>query len=479
MRSTRAKELIRTALLEGYQLSPDAIKLLLRMEDPIKALRRIIAFLRGNGDQRVVIDKDCLLLLKEGPDEWADARGYDARLRIIEEVKTIDGEASYESFRRYFLDRLRRLSRIIRQRPDFSGCMKIGDLGRGVEDEVKVIGLVYDKREVKNGFIISIEDETGFVDVFVPKDSLACDKVRFVVPDICIGVEGIVRNGMIIAEDLAFPECKPNPPPRAPPLSVLLVSDLHVGSSMFRREAFERLVDWLRKGEDPVARSVKYVLIAGDIVDGAGIYPGQEEELMVRDVREQYREAAKLIEKIPDHIEVIIVPGNHDATSLALPYIGIFEEYAEELLQLPNVMLLSDPTTIAIHDVIFTISHGRSLDDLIAYIPGASFDENGLAVVMKCLVKFRHLAPIYGSRTPLAPLSRDYMVLDVVPHVIHLGHIHICSVTTYKGVLLINTGTWQEQTQYQRTLGIMPTPCRAVVVRLSDLKVKVLNFNAY
>ena len=42
-----------------------------------------------------------------------------------------------------------------------------------------------------------------------------------------------------------------------------------------------------------IASHVKYCLVAGDVVDGVGVFPGQALELNIRDVHKQYRMAAK------------------------------------------------------------------------------------------------------------------------------------------------------------------------------------------
>ena len=76
-----------------------------------------------------------------------------------------------------------------------------------------------------------------------------------------------------------------------------------------------------------IAGKVKYLLIAGDIVDGVGVYPGQAKELSIRDVHKQYNFAAKYLEKIPNYIEIVISPGNHDASRKALPQPAIPEGY--------------------------------------------------------------------------------------------------------------------------------------------------------
>ena len=55
-------------------------------------------------------------------------------------------------------------------------------------------------------------------------------------------------------------------------------------------------------------------------------------------------------------------------------------------------------------------------------------------------------------------------------------YIHINSVTTYRDILLINSGTFQEQTEYMRMSGITPTPGVVPVVELDTLGVCQLSF---
>ena len=77
---------------------------------------------------------------------------------------------------------------------------------------------------------------------------------------------------------------------------------------------------------------------------------------------------------------------------------------------------------------------------------------------MKELLKKRHLAPIYGGKTELAPLRRDWMVIDQIPDIVHFGHAHHNAVDNYRGILIINSGTFQAQTDFMKKQGIDPTP---------------------
>jgi DNA polymerase II small subunit len=95
---------------------------------------------------------------------------------------------------------------------------------------------------------------------------------------------------------------------------------------------------------------------------------------------------------------------------------------------------------------------------------------------MKLLLQSRHLAPLYGGKTPLSPEKRDSLVIERVPDVFHAGHIHVLGYTNYRGVLVMNSGGWQEQTDYMRRMGLMPTPGKVPVVNLQTLETVVVPF---
>jgi DNA polymerase II small subunit len=92
------------------------------------------------------------------------------------------------------------------------------------------------------------------------------------------------------------------------------------------------------------------------------------------------------------------------------------------------------------------------------------------------LLKSRHLAPIYGEKTPLAPEQSDSLIIDPVPDVFHAGHVHVWGVSEYRGVVVANSGAWQMQTNYQKSMGIEPQPGVVPVLNLASFKTTNLNF---
>jgi DNA polymerase II small subunit len=288
------------------------------------------------------------------------------------------------------------------------------------------------------------------------------------------------RGNLLILEDVFFPEIPQKTPRKASaPVYAALISDLHVGSKKFMQKEFERFLLWLNgKFGNPyfreIASHVKYVVIAGDIVDGIGIYPGQAKELAIKDIRRQYDLASKFIEKIPDYIKLIVIPGNHDASRKALPQPAIPKDYADSIYEAREILSLGNPSIISLHGVETLIYHGRSLDDVVAVVPGMSYNTPDKA--MKLLLQCRHLAPIYGQRTPIAPEKRDFMVIERIPDIFHAGHVHVLKHCTYRGTLIVNSGAWQEQTDYMKKMGCVPLPGIAPIVNLQTLQVTTISF---
>jgi DNA polymerase II small subunit len=95
---------------------------------------------------------------------------------------------------------------------------------------------------------------------------------------------------------------------------------------------------------------------------------------------------------------------------------------------------------------------------------------------MREMLRRRHLAPIYGERTAIAPEERDYLVIDDIPDIFVTGHVHHAGMGDYRGVIMINASTWQAQTAFQRMHNHMPDPCKAFMVHLGTGKARVVKF---
>jgi DNA polymerase II small subunit len=90
-------------------------------------------------------------------------------------------------------------------------------------------------------------------------------------------------------------------------------------------------------------------------------------------------------------------------------------------------------------------------------------------------LKRRNLIPTYGNDNIL-PEEKDYLFIKDVPDVFHCGHVHTNGYANYRGVHIINSGTWQGKTKYQEQLGHQPTPGRVPVMDLQNHEVSMLYF---
>ncbi|MDG6982982.1 MAG: DNA-directed DNA polymerase II small subunit [Nitrososphaerota archaeon] len=385
-----------------------------------------------------------------------------------------------EGFGALFHDRYQRLFSIVRERLDTKSSGPVSStrsLAPG--KKVRVAGLLAE-RSSRHGVVeLRVDDPTGSVKVvcqdgLVEKAALEAPLDSMVVVEVSRGKSGGLFTDSVVLPDL---------PGRRVVSSThrayaVLLSDLHVGSRMFLADDFRRFLMWLNGnlGDKDVVNRVKYLVIAGDLVDGVGVYPGQEFQLAERDPKKQYAMAADLLRQVPGHMQIVVSPGNHDTVRQALPQPAVPVDMAESLYAMDNVRWVGDPSYVRLHGTTFLIYHGKSLDDIIATTPNLAYDRPTDA--MKLLLKARHLAPTYGKRTALSPELRDYLVVDQVPDVFHVGHVHTYGEMTYRGTLLVNSGTWQAQTSFQSNMGLEPTPSVVPVVDLSNLQVTRRSFGA-
>ena len=373
----------------------------------------------------------------------------------------------------YFKNRYEKLSDILSKRTELKIRRKITDITDGVR-EIAIIGMIKEIKNTKNNHkIIEIEDETGEISVLIHKDNQDLFSIsEKLVKDEVIGLLAENKGSLIVASRIIHPGVQ-RAPKKKMDFATVFTSDIHIGSLTFLEDAFVKFTKWLNGdfGSDnhrEIANDVKYLMIAGDIVDGIGIYPNQEKELAIKDITSQYDEAARLLGEVRSDIKIIICPGNHDASRVAEPQPAIPEKYAKSLYELSNVEFISNPGIVALDGINVLMYHGRGFDDIAMTVKGMSHERND--VIMEELLNKRHLAPIYGERTPLASELEDHLVIDNVPDIFHTGHVHINTYKMYNGVHMINSGTFQTQTEFQKIHNIVPTCAQVPVIHKGDYK---------
>ena len=370
-------------------------------------------------------------------------------------------EGKVDDFMRYFQSRYNMIRDMLKRKTGATiSILSITPQMAG--RDVHLIGLVSDPSMTKNGHrLFTLEDETGTCKVLIMKDSPFINDV--IVNDEVIGLAGsVAKDGkMIVASEVFRPGVTSDPWEDSDSVaSVAFLSDIHIGSHTFLDSKWKSMVSWLK--ENAKRTDLDYLIIPGDVVDGIGIFPGQQAELTIDDIYKQYGALAECLKDIPDHIKMVLQPGNHDAVRPAEPQPALSEVFCKTFDS--NVMLTANPVSLNIEGRNILTYHGRSIDDWVAGVQRLTYEDP--ISVMKEMLERRHLAPMYGMKTALAPEKKDYMVIEKKPDIFVTGHVHGADSCEYNGVRLINASTWQDQTEYQKMHNFNPIPAVMPIVHL-------------
>ncbi len=460
------------ALNKGFQIHPDALKILedLDVNDLKDVIKQIVR--EKIRQKHYLISQDDLesfLGIKE------DSSLENEHRILFDPTSKITSAEGIDGFNSLFSSRFSKLKKIISNRPEAKLLKSIKlVMATKSDNDVYVCGLVFERNSDRNVTRLKIDDSTGFLETIVFDKDIQKIANELLQDQFVMLKVRLSKNGGFIVRDIILPDIPDHPSNRSKSETyAVFLSDLHVGSKFFMEKEFNDFISWL-SSPDPIARKIRFVILCGDVVDGVGIYPNQDKELDYPTVEEQLKKLEEVLNKIPKNIKIFISPGNHDPGRRALPQPAFPEKYNEVLLKHENFFLVGNPALVSLNGVKVLIYHGQSIDDIVKTTPGLSYDTP--TKVMRQLLKSRHLSPIYGGLTPTAPEIEDMMVIDEVPDIFHVGHVHIVGFDMYRGVLLINSGTWQKQTPFQASIGIMPTPGLAVLVNLKTFKVYYQDF---
>lgn len=415
------------------------------------------------------------------------AKEYDPQIEI---KKDITGKSTCEGttddFAKLFANRFKKLKQILqKQRREMANVIPIKRVTKTSSKDIHIAGIVKEVRNTKNGHrLIELEDKTDTATCIALKNNRkAINLAREVVYDEVIGINGQVskKGDLILINNIVFPDISiQNGKHRAEdPVCAAFLSDIHAGSEKFLGDEWNAFIKWINgkmgnSRQREVAGRIKYLVLPGDLVDGIGIYPKQEEELSITDVYKQYEELAEQLECIPDYISIIMQPGNHDAVRPAEPQ-PTFGKEIQDLFAGKDIKFVGNPCYLSLHGVEILSYHGQSLLDFSTNIQSLQYDQP--VEIMKHMLKKHHLAPTYGGYTPLAPECKDYMIIDKVPDIFVTGHVHLSTIGEYRGVTLINASSWQSQTEYQKMLNFVPDPAKLPIADLKTGNMTMMDFS--
>ena len=460
------KDIVRRLMEKGYSVSPTVVKDLTERD-----------FFRITESEKSIdhVDKEVLSQVRGSS---CDFEGVKTKVVVEKNFEGCEENKDVGEFVRYFNDRFFRLKDLISNRLEVSDAVSIGRLsGYGKNDDVSIIGMVTNKYKTRKSgkWIVYVEDDTGSTKVLVDED-----EGEWIVNDEVLGFRGATGDDIVFANEVVRPDV---------PLSrdlekvedevyAAFLSDLHFGSKDTLKNKTMKFAEWVCSGKG-IADKIGYIFLNGDIVEGIGTYPGQKDELVVEDIFEQYNEFVEFVNIIPDHVQIIVNPGNHDLVRMAEPQPPLPKNSVNGLYDKDNVYLLSNPCTVKVHGfgessgLRVLLYHGYSFDSHVDSIP--SLRDNAYENPCKCmvdLIRRRHLSPSYGSSL-LSPEERDYLVIDEIPDIFVMGHTHAFEVSNYKGISLISSGTMQSQTSFQKRMGHKPDPGKIAMLNLKTRDVKV------
>ena len=399
-----------------------------------------------------------------------------------------------QDFVQYFKRRYESLRKMLQTRQELVNVVSINRvLNRRENDSVAIIGLVSNKTTTKKGNImLELEDPTGIIRVVITKTKKEVyDLAKDIVLDEVIGIVGMSGDKIIFTNNVIFPDVPMDKELKKidEDVSVLFIADMHIGSNVFYEKEFLNFIDWLNckvgdREQKELAKSIKYLFIVGDLVDGVGIFPNQDKELTIKNIYSQYNLCAEYLSKIRDDITIIISPGNHDALRIAEPQPVLDRKLAEPLWNLKNVIMTTNPSLVNIHssknfpgfDVL--LYHGYSFQYYIDNVE--SIRLNGGAekpdLLMKFLLQKRHLAPSHTSTLYIPDPEEDPLVIKSIPDFFATAHMHRAVAGDYNHITMLNCSCWIGQTPFMEKMGIHPDPCKALLVHLKTRNVKILDF---
>ena len=492
----KKREMIEVFLKKGILLSSE---LLQKIEDNEHAIK-IFEILKNKAfDDMAVAELEINNFIEQVKQKTTEYKkqeipSHQNKVKVVYSYSADSKKREPQDFVDYFNHRYKAIEKILRQRNELKNTVSISRiLNKNEKESISIIGIVSDKQTTKNGnLLLVLEDPTGRRRVLVNKNKPGLfNEAKDIVLDEVIGVVGVNVDTLVFANNIIWPDV-----PTSKELKksqeekyAIFLSDMHVGSSKFLPDDFEKFLKWINgnignEQQRDIAKNVECIFIAGDLVDGCGIYPEQDKELITKDIYQQYKECADLLKQIPEHIPLVICPGNHDALRISEPQPVLPKDFAKPMYEMNNAIMVSNPSMININssdnftgfDVM--MYHGYSFDYFVAEVDSlrnqGGYDRADL--IMKFLLKRRHLAPTHTSTLYVPDAKKDPLVIEKIPDFFLSGHIHKSVTANYRNTTLICGSCWQGKTLFQEKVGHNPEPSRVPIVNLQTRDIKILKF---
>lgn len=394
-----------------------------------------------------------------------------------------------KDFVNHFRNRYNLMKDLLKDRSELSGLISINKIENN--RNFSIIGMVSNKRTTKNkNIILEIEDLTGRNSALISQEKEELmKKANEIMMDDVIGLKCSGSREFLYVNDIIFPDSYVSEKRKSDnECYALFISDIHIGSKFFLEKSFQKFLNWLNgEGIDNTAKErikkIKYLFIAGDNVDGVGVYPSQESLLNINDIKEQYKRLLFYLNQVPKHINIIMCPGQHDAVRVPEPQPPIDEEFGGELTNMNNLFLVSNPSLIEIESekkrgIKVLMYHGASMHHWIDEIDELRTGQANLypSRIVKYMLKHRHLSPTHGGNIYVPSEKEDALAIKEIPDIIFTGDMHRTDVDIYNNILIICGSCWQSITPFEEKVGNFPDPCKVPMLNLKTREIKILDF---
>ena len=342
-----------------------------------------------------------------------------------------------------------------------------------------IIGMIYNKRITKNkNLLLEIEDLGGKTLILVNRENYKLFKrvEKLVVDDIlCFNCSG--SSKMLFLNDFIFPGFS-NKAEKFGNIdnNIAFISDLHVGSKLFLEKDLQRFISWVN-GEigssrsKKIAKKLKYIVIVGDLVEGVGIFAGQDKFLNIQSYREQYEKLFNLLSEIRKDVEILICPGLHDAVWDGEVQSNIAKKWINIDYFGPNFKKITNPSLVEIAGLKIFINYGINSKRFLGKF-GKNIGIEGIDEILK-----RRSLPIVYSESDFIPEDFNNFVIPEDLDIFVSGGRHRCEIGYYKNILKISTSCWCDKSDFEIRNGFEVDCCRVPVLNLKSKEVKELDFS--
>ena len=277
-------DVVNFLLKKGFQVTPEAaehLKIMNRLEfqDLVKI---IIKSKNRNNDDNFMVSLDDVL-------DHVAQRSLQNDELIVDDYEVLDGndiiQKQLEAVNGYHLlmkNRFNKYKQIMYDRQDSRKIIKISSLVQYTDqNEYKIAGLLKSRSKLDRSYEIELEDESTDLRLLVTDGNNIRKVESFLIDQMVIADVVFSKNiGRFIVKNcysLDIPAESFQSVEGMDPVYGVFLSDIHVGSKTFLEREFYDFLNWIngRSGDQEIVSKIRYIVIAGDVVDGIGVYPGQ------------------------------------------------------------------------------------------------------------------------------------------------------------------------------------------------------------